>query len=178
MMAPKRRKPGNIGKPRPSPTRGRRAKDDDRPKSGVMFELEDDAEALFLKEFEGLTREAAEEFAEQPKARPVPKGRSKKKAAPPLMVEIDLHHHTREQAEQALSRRLEELRSLHHEVKVRIITGKGRRSKDGKGVLVRTIHSFVVSRFKADIASIQPCPSDSTVDGRPVRGYFDVVFKF
>lgn len=94
------------------------------------------------------------------------------------LIEIDLHHHSRAEAEQLLVRRFEELRSLHRAIKVRIITGKGRRSADGQGVLVRTIHSFVSSRFRNDIEAIQPCPSTSTVDGRPIRGFFDVTLRF
>lgn len=218
-----KRKSPKIGKPRPSPTggqgkRGKKAKE--QPESRIAFELEDDAEALFLQEVDGMSAgETDEDFGEQlaqfadswpggssrgeqpwadggrgerrgsrggggsrgSSAKGGSKGRSTAKVkgseALPL-IEIDLHHHSRAEAEQLLVRRLEELRSLHRAIRVRIITGKGRRSADGQGVLVRTIHSFVSSRFQNDIQTIQPCPSTSTIDGRPIRGYFDVTFRF
>lgn len=216
-MARKRRKPPIIGKPRPTPSPSKKGKgaggDSPRPKSGVSFELEADAESLFLKEFEGLgfwdegisDGDAFDDWADsepwlKPKKKPGAKGSGAKgskgsggakstkgsngskgtgkKGAALASTEIDLHHHTKDEAEQALNRLILELKAKHKRVKLRIITGKGHRSKDGKGVLVRTIHSFVSDRFSQAIETIQPCPSASTIDGQPIRGYFDVVFKF
>lgn len=226
----KRRKPPNIGKPRPTPSPSPKKSGDKKAGSRVVFELEDDAESLFLQEFEGLGHQSglgqsladlqstfdADRFYDededelelrarkkakaQEKAKAQAKARAKqkkldrsggssshsgskssykgKKSEPLPEIEIDLHHHSQDEAKQRITHRLAELKALHHRVKVRVITGKGRRSKDGKGVLVRTIHSFVSTKFSKDIESIQPCPSDSTIDGRPIRGYFDVVFKF
>lgn len=61
-----------------------------------------------------------------------------------IQADIDLHEHTRQEAVVALREFLEEAREKNYK-KIRIITGKGLHSAEGKGVLKGYVEKILES---------------------------------
>ena len=101
------------------------------------------------------------------------KSTSSKKSLPEY--KIDLHHRTLKEASCLLHKRLWEL--LHGDdvaFKVKIVTGRGRHSKDGQFTMGDHAHGYVKNHFASHISFLEDSPSASLVNGIAVRGYFYV----
>lgn len=102
------------------------------------------------------------------------KGKSRQTADKPLT--IDLHGLT---IPEALRRVDEVLAQLPpgQTTTLRIITGKGRHSAGGSPVLAAPVHHHIRSTRAGEILRIDDSPHAVTIDGRPIRGHFDVVIR-
>ncbi len=100
------------------------------------------------------------------------------KASSPNYTEIDLHGFSVSEAREVIVNFISGIKLKHSEIKVRIITGKGLHSPEGRGVLFRDIFVFINSRFSSFIKTIDDPPWETALDGIPLRGYFEVVFVF
>lgn len=119
-----------------------------------------------IDEKEVAKKISSESFSEQKSFKPKTNKHNK--------ISIDLHGKTLEQAKSFLSRELESVLNEHSSVEVNIITGKGRHSENGKGVLVHEIYSFVQKKFGSRLKFLDSDPSEAVVEGRPIRGHFRV----
>lgn len=139
----------------------------------VRFELEEDAEALFRHAVENLSpKMIADKEKSARKVRPT--GTSDRGVS----SQVDLHGLTLGQAQDRVERSIEErLATTASEFSLRIVTGKGIHSGPGGGVLAREIHEFVRLRFHEVIVAMTDSPSDVTLSGVPMRGFFDVKFR-
>ena len=50
--------------------------------------------------------------------------------------------------------------------------------RQGVGVLGREIHDYVSNKYVHNIVEIDDSPCDVLVHGVPIRGHFNVIFKF
>ena len=91
---------------------------------------------------------------------------------------LDLHRLTLTEAESAVDRFLGDLlNGKGGEVTVTIITGKGRHSGEGGGVLSKEIHNYVKRKFGRQIVAIEESPAKLVVGELPIRGHFKVVLR-
>lgn len=89
--------------------------------------------------------------------------------------QLDLHHSTLPEARGRVDGLLGNLvAAIRGPVTVKIITGKGRHSGPGGGVLASEIHRYVSQKYASYIVSIEPSPSDVVVGELPIRGHFHV----
>lgn len=90
-------------------------------------------------------------------------------------TKLDLHHCTLPEARGRVDGLLGNLvATIKAPVTVQIITGKGRHSGPGGGVLASEIHRHVCQRYAQYIVHIEDSPSDVVVGDLPIRGYFHV----
>jgi DNA-nicking Smr family endonuclease len=138
----------------------------------IRFELEEDADELFLKHLEQFKPDKpdAEESRE-----------SRKKASrthrAPQVHEIDLHGLSLEEAQHTVRAVLDDLREMAGLHRVKIITGKGHHSQRGDSVLAREIHSFVLLTWRRVIMEIEDSPDQVRLAGVPLRGHFHVTIR-
>jgi hypothetical protein len=155
-------------------------------RGGEFVELEPDAEEIFLKSLENMDpRAAKQKLRDEALSRPSPGkgGASDPSSSTPSPGKgmrdhsLDLHRMTLVEAEAAVDRFLAPLLTGRGgEVTVTIVTGKGRHSGEGGGVLAKEIHGYVRRRYGAQIVAIEESPADLKVGGLPLRGHFKVVF--
>lgn len=91
---------------------------------------------------------------------------------------IDLHGKTLDEAKAALRSLMNQLAKSGGEIELRVITGKGRNSGSGGGVLAREIYDFFKRSFSSDIVRIDTDPMDTMIGGLPLRGHFDALLRF
>jgi DNA-nicking Smr family endonuclease len=107
------------------------------------------------------------------------KARGRGNSSGAVRQSIDLHGMTIDQARARVSQGIERLRDQGHgTVHLKVITGKGLHSPDGRSVLADAIHSYVVNAYGSEIQTIDENPSNVTIGGVAIRGHFDVVLKF
>ncbi len=106
------------------------------------------------------------------------RGHSSKPRSAALKHSIDLHGKTLDEAKAALRSLMTQLINSGGEVELRIITGKGRNSGSGGGVLAREIYDFFKRSFSSVIVKIDADPMDTLVGGLPLRGHFDALLRF
>jgi DNA-nicking Smr family endonuclease len=134
----------------------------------VRFEIEENAEELFLKhldEFKPENKDADERV-----------GLVAPKRTRSRSHVLDLHGMQLMEAEDFVRHRLNELLAIEGSFSVKIVTGKGRHSENKEGVLVKEIHGFVLRYFREHIASIEESPDKLRLRGEPIRGHFHVTF--
>lgn len=137
--------------------------------SSIRFELEENAVELMEQHL------ALFEPSRKDKERSETPAPSKRLST--RTIEIDLHGLTVEEAE----RRVQELiAKFPYEAEARtfkIITGKGRHSRAGQGILIREIYLFVKHRFGPHIVRIEEAPDSVRIGGEAIRGHFHVTLK-
>ncbi len=134
---------------------------------------QDAEDQLFREAMENLERVPAKDHALDRAAAQPPRGAR----VPEQAIKIDLHRMTLGEAEAQVERVLSRLISglaPGAQVKVQIITGKGRHSGGGAAVLPREIHRYVKKRFAAHLVTIEDSPADLVVGELPIRGHFHV----
>lgn len=95
----------------------------------------------------------------------------------PKVVEIDLHGLTLDDAERRVSELIARFPHETEERTFKIITGKGRHSQSGRGVLIREIYVYVKHRFGPSIVKIEESPDAVRLGGEAIRGHFHVTLK-
>ncbi len=139
------------------------------PPRRIRFELEEDAEQIFLKHLEEFKPKKAD--AEELKE-PVKKASRAQRAAG--VQEVDLHGLNLEEAKQRVGQVVNHLRDMAGLHKLKVITGKGHHSKQGDSVLAKEIHAFVLATFFRSIVEIEDSPDQVRLAGIPLRGHFHV----
>ncbi|MGE0175193.1 MAG: Smr/MutS family protein [Oligoflexales bacterium] len=142
------------------------------PSKGVRFELEDDAEQLFLESLEKVNPQEKIENEDLGT-----KSAKPRKNRGPRTVTIDLHSLTADQAKDVVSGRLDQLIAQRKDCEVVIITGKGIHSGGEGGVLIKEIPDFVRRKYRPYIAWIEESPADVTINNVPIRGHFRLKLK-
>lgn len=135
----------------------------------IRFEIEEDAEELFLRHLEQFKPD--KQVAEEPKE---PEKKASKTHKATIIHELDLHGLRLDEAQQRVREVLDGLREMAGMHKVKIITGKGHHSQRGDSVLAKEIHSFVLLTFRRIILEIEDSPDQVRLAGVPLRGHFHV----
>ncbi len=144
----------------------------DAPK-GIRFELEEDAEKLLLDHlaaFKPSSKDSDEESEPEPSV-----VRSRK--MPQREYRIDLHGLHLEEAMAIVREKIDVWLLDGQPFKVKIITGKGKHSEGGRGILSQEIHRYVLQRYPRDIQDIEESPHQVRLWGMPLRGHFNVSFR-
>lgn len=139
--------------------------------SPLQFEIEENAREM-LEEHLALFKPHVKDADN--KARQT-KEVSKRTASP--TVEIDLHGMTLDEAEKWVIQIIAQAPSSTEKRTYKIITGKGRHSSSGRGVLIREIYLFVVHRYGPWIERIEESPDGVRLGGVAIRGHFHVTLK-
>ncbi len=128
---------------------------------------------LFLEFIERL--DAKEVLKEKGELAPAAQSKRTPKKGP---IELDLHGKTLVEAQTAIDQKFNQvLSATSANIRIRVITGKGRHSGPGGWVLAREIHDYVRRQYNELIQSIDPSPADSLINGLPLRGFFDVELR-
>jgi DNA-nicking Smr family endonuclease len=138
----------------------------------IRFELEEDAEELFLRHLEQFKPDKPD--AEEPKE---PEKKVSKTHKAQQVHEIDLHGLSLEDAQHRVRAVLDGLREMAGMHRVKIITGKGHHSQRGDSILAREIHSFVLLTWRRVIMEIEDSPDQVRLAGVPLRGHFHVTIR-
>jgi DNA-nicking Smr family endonuclease len=141
---------------------------EDKKKPGVDFNLEEDAEAIFIKFLEDNEPVASHSDHDQQPFRVPKRGRCK----------VDLHGLTLDEAKSELLAVVDRMKIAGGSWQIRVVTGKGRHSGPGGGVLVREIYDFFLKNYGKHVVRIDSNPGDSLIQGLPIRGHFDAQLKF
>jgi DNA-nicking Smr family endonuclease len=133
-----------------------------------QFELEPDAEEIFLDYLETQFAPGRKDDATNPRRRAAPeKGSS--------FIEVDLHRRTIREALDIIDKMVDSVRPGRQ--RFRIITGKGQHSGPTGSRLAEEVHLYVVRKYGSRIAMITASPAETMVGKLPWRGHFDVEFK-
>lgn len=145
--------------------------DKDEPRR-IRFELEADAEELFLKHLEQFKPEKqdTEETRE-------PAGHARKTHKILGRHELDLHGLRLDEAQARVREVLERLREMTGVHRLKIITGKGHHSERGDSILAKEIHGFVLQTWRHVILEIEDSPDRVRIAGVPLRGHFHVTIQ-
>ncbi len=140
----------------------------------LKIELEPDAASLFHQAVNNFSQTQWDLEKKEP-----PSPSAKQATTMNLKQELDLHGLTLEEAKNTVSQFIQDhADSGKGEVKLKIITGKGRHSTQKGGVLSRDIHSFVVKNFQNIIVSIESAPADTEIaEGVLWRGHFHLSIR-
>ena len=150
-------------------------KKDKNTKTKVEFELEEDAEQIFLND---VDQHKLMEIKEVDLYYQKVKKTSKKKKTSVQSLSLDLHGYTRQEAIHVVREQiLSWIDSSQKSLSLVIITGKGLHSSDGKGVLNREVYDFVRDSYTRYIKVIDDPPYELKLFGAPLRGYFRVVLE-
>lgn len=142
-------------------------------RSGIRFDLEANAEQML--------RDALDDMPEQ-----IDKDESDDKQAPPKKTtssakttvhQIDLHGLTLAESQRQIDALLRRVVTRHGNVRVKIITGKGRHQQRGEHLLARDVHSWLQHKYRAWIVEIEQSPDVVRIGELPWRGHFEVVLR-
>jgi DNA-nicking Smr family endonuclease len=138
---------------------------------GIQFEIEANAAELMA--------EHLDQFKPEPKDADIPlkRAHAKRVGMGVRVIEIDLHGLTVEEAERHLMDVVHRFDLASEPRTFKVITGKGRHSSNGQGVLIREIYQFVLSRFGPYILAIEESPDAVRIGGFALRGHFHVTLK-
>ena len=159
----------------------KRGKNKNRPPK-IDFEIEEDADQIFRDYVENMG-DIPEHERSFPEAKPIPPSKSSSKSSGKRSSggdakSIDLHGMTLNEAVRAVDRFLDGVVfDLRGEVRVKIITGKGRHSGPDGAVLPGGVYKHVKSTWRRHIVRIDESPQDVSIAGLPIRGHFDVRLK-
>jgi DNA-nicking Smr family endonuclease len=92
-------------------------------------------------------------------------------------IEIDLHGLTVDEAERWVIQVISRYPLASEKRTFKIITGKGRHSSSGRGVLIRELYLFVIHRYGPWIERIEESPDGVRLGGEAIRGHFHVTLK-
>ncbi len=93
------------------------------------------------------------------------------------MHQIDLHGLTLRESQQQIAALLQRVASKTGNVRIKIITGKGRHQPRGENLLARDVHSWLQDKYRAWIVAIESSPHDVRIGDLPLRGHFEVVLR-
>lgn len=135
----------------------------------VHFEIEEDFEKLLPEYLSGLKPKETELQTIK-----------KKKNEEHQSVEIDLHGLSLEAAKQSIDDFFHDFISFppKADLKLTIITGKGRRSRDARPVLALEIPEYVLRKYRNYIVSHGNLPGELLLNDLPFKGYFSLVLRF
>ena len=142
-------------------------------RNGIRFDLEADAEQML--------RDALDDMPEQ-----IDKDDDNDKQAPPKKTssstktnahQIDLHGLTLAESQRQIDALLRRVVTRHNNVRVKIITGKGRHQQRGEHLLARDVHSWLQHKYRAWIVEIEQSPDAVRIGELPLRGHFEVVLR-
>lgn len=145
-------------------------KEDSSKPRGIRFEIEENAEQLLLEHLAAFKPEP-KESEDEPELRV-----AKRRTLAQLEQRIDLHGLHLDQAIDLVREKIDLWLAQGQPLRVKIITGKGRHSAGGRGILSQEVHRYVLQRYRPDIASIEDSPDSVRLAGLPLRGHFFVVF--
>jgi len=93
--------------------------------------------------------------------------------------DIDLHGMTVQDAQSYVIRAIQEILdgAKGQMVEIRVITGKGHRSKDRAPQLIHSIHHVVESKFKHRLISIEVSPHELKLGDTYLKGHFDLKIR-
>ena len=93
--------------------------------------------------------------------------------------DIDLHGMTVEEAQRHVIDAIEDIlaNAKGQAVNIRVITGKGHRSRDRGPQLIHSIHHIVESRFKSRLISIEVSPHELKIGNTYLKGHFDLKIR-
>jgi DNA-nicking Smr family endonuclease len=93
--------------------------------------------------------------------------------------DIDLHGLTVEEAQRHVVKGIEDIlaSAKGQTVNIRVITGKGHRSRGGEPQLIHSIHHVVESRFKSRLISIEVSPHELKIGDAYFKGHFDLKIR-
>lgn len=108
----------------------------------------------------------------KPASQPKPKSKSER-------YDIDLHGLTVEEAQRHVVKAIEDIlaSAKGQTVNIRVITGKGHRSRGGEPQLIHSIHHVVESRFKSRLISIEVSPHELKIGDSYLKGHFDLKIR-
>ncbi|MBC7660216.1 MAG: Smr/MutS family protein [Chitinophagaceae bacterium] len=147
------------------------------PPTPVRFELEENALELMESHLALFKPRAKDADTNARQERESVKKQKAKQRGSNVIQEIDLHGLTLEQAEREVAEAITRRSSLNEKRTFKIITGKGRHSSSGRGVLIREIYLFVVHRYGPWIEQIEESPDGVRLGGEAIRGHFHVTLK-
>lgn len=93
--------------------------------------------------------------------------------------EVDLHGMTVETAQHYVINAIQDIlvAAKGQVITIRVITGKGHRSKDRGPQLVHAIHHVVEARFKSRLISIEVSPHELKLGDSYFKGHFDLKIR-
>jgi|LakMenEpi03Aug12_release.lakeMendotaPanAssembly.Ray.scaffolds.fasta_scaffold52737_1 DNA-nicking Smr family endonuclease len=93
--------------------------------------------------------------------------------------DIDLHGLTVEEAQRHVVKAIEDIlaSAKGQTVNIRVITGKGHRSRGGEPQLIHSIHHVVEARFKSRLISIEVSPHELKIGDSYLKGHFDLKIR-
>lgn len=147
---------------------GKRAKIKKIPSPKIKFAIEDNAEQLLQQAVEKMP----DSIDKSDESRP-----SRSKPTTVKKIELDLHGHTLAESQQRIDQLFRRIIS-NNSVQVRIITGKGRHSRNkDNNLLARDVHAYVVRKYRLQIIAIDQSPHSVQIGSLPIRGHFDVTLR-
>lgn len=145
------------------------------PTAKVSFDMEPDADAIFLESLDSMDVRKAQRDDDD-----FPPQATAKRSSGGSSHELDLHRMTVSEATRAVDHKVAEILAglaKGAEVTLKIITGKGLHSGPGGGVLARDVHDYVKNRYALQIVHIEESPAKATLGGVPLRGHFNVKLR-
>jgi DNA-nicking Smr family endonuclease len=140
------------------------------PHSNVKFELEENAEELFLEALDHI--DPGQKREDRQKSTAPRKGQRR-----PTRTKIDLHGMTLDEAKKALDVFVGDLIALGVTSQITVITGKGLHSNDSGGVLIKDIPRYVKEKYGNFISWMEESPDDLRIGQVPIRGHFKFRLK-
>lgn len=148
---------------------GKRSKIKKLPPPKIKFAIEDNAEQLLQQAVEKMPSSIDKS---DEKSHP-----SRSKPTTVKKIELDLHGHTLAESQQRIDQLFRRIIS-NNRVQVRIITGKGRHSRNkDSNLLARDVHAYVVRKYRSQIMAIDQSPHSVQIGSLPIRGHFDVTLR-
>lgn len=134
----------------------------------IKFDLEENAEQLMREAMDEVP-----EFIDKENDLPQKPVATKSSSS---FHELDLHSFTLAESQRRIDALFQQVISTQ-KVRIRIITGKGRHSRDGENLLARDVHAYVVQKYQDWIVEIEQSPHEVLLGSLPIRGHFEVVLK-
>ena len=144
------------------------------PPPKIKFAIEDNAEQLLQQAIEKMPA-SIDKSDGSCVSRPKPA--TDKKSATDKRIELDLHGHTFAESQQRIDQLFRRIIN-NNSVQVRIITGKGRHSRNkNNNLLARDVHAYVLRKYQSYIIAIDQSPHRVKIGSLPIRGHFDVTLR-
>jgi len=141
----------------------------------------EDCQELFSQAIEAIKELSPEELlALAGEATPdeSPQLPHEKRPKKPIEQSLDLHGLTAAEAKAKVKQEITaSLQTSSYTITYLIITGRGRHSGQGGGVLFREVYQFVIDYFQGSIERIDAPPADTVISGVAFRGSFRVSLK-
>ena len=139
---------------------------------GIRFNIEADAQQMLQDAIDSmpLQIDKSDDTVETSIKKPVSRAKT-------AAHQIDLHGLTLRESQQQIDALLRRIVSKTSNVRVKIITGKGRHRQCGEHLLARDVHSWLQHKYQAWIVEIEQSPHDVRIGDLPLRGHFEVVLR-